>query len=160
LLTETKTAFKPHKLQVSIAIGSHKTLSKEAYAAVDVVNVMSYDHGARHSTYDHSVKDVTRQKSAGAKPGKICLGVPFYGRKVKDRSNAKAFKDLKKLHPKATADEVDGFYFNNAETIRKKTQFAIDNKLGGIMIWEIGQDAKGKESLLKVIHDTVKAAKK
>ncbi len=36
---------------------------------------------------------------------------------------------------------------------RRKTEFALKSKLGGVMVWELGQDAAGDQSLLKVIRD-------
>jgi GH18 family chitinase len=40
-------------------------------------------------------------------------------------------------------------------TIEKKTEYALSQKLAGIMIWEVGQDTNDHTSLLKVIHKTV-----
>ena len=56
-------------------------------------------------------------------------------------------------------DEVDGIYFNGIKTIERKTQFAIKKGLGGVMIWEIGQDASGDSSLLKAIQSARLTAK-
>ena len=45
-------------------------------------------------------------------------------------------------------------YFNGPETIAKKTRYAIEAGLGGVMIWELGQDAEGEASLLQAITKT------
>lgn len=42
-------------------------------------------------------------------------------------------------------------YYNGPDTIAEKTRYAMEN-LGGIMIWELTQDAAGEDqSLLQVI---------
>ena len=44
-------------------------------------------------------------------------------------------------------------HFNGPSTIRAEIRYAGEQSLGGIMIWEIGQDAVGDASLRKVIAD-------
>ena len=45
------------------------------------------------------------------------------------------------LHlPVAVGLQVDGHYFNGRYTIERKTRYAIDQGLAGVMIWESGQD--------------------
>jgi GH18 family chitinase len=46
-------------------------------------------------------------------------------------------------------------YFNGVSTITRKVKFAQQTLLGGVMIWEIGQDATGDNSLLKSILKTI-----
>ena len=51
----------------------------------------------------------------------------------------------------ADIDNVGFKYYNGRPTIRSKVQLA-SNKVGGVMIWEIGQDSFNEYSLLKTIH--------
>ena len=44
------------------------------------------------------------------------------------------------------------YYFNGIDTIRKKTAFARSQGLGGVMIWNLGQDTDDASSLLRAIH--------
>eukprot|EP00041_Stephanoeca_diplocostata_P036468 m.1333979 g.1333979 ORF g.1333979 m.1333979 type:complete len:127 (+) comp24872_c0_seq14:1144-1524(+) len=37
-------------------------------------------------------------------------------------------------------DEVGNQYFNGVSMIEEKTRYALDQRLGGVMIWEVGQD--------------------
>lgn len=48
-------------------------------------------------------------------------------------------------------------YFNGISTIEDKVQYAIDNGAGGVMIWELGQDCFGENSLLDVIDAKLKS---
>ena len=52
------------------------------------------------------------------------------------------------------ADNYNDIAYNGAATIAKKAELA--KGYGGIMIWELTQDAKGEKSLLKVISDTLR----
>jgi len=49
-------------------------------------------------------------------------------------------------------DEGKTMYYNGIPTIKKKTQLAKE-MAGGIMIWQLGGDAKGKKSLLRAINE-------
>jgi len=53
------------------------------------------------------------------------------------------------------ADVCDGIAYNGAVTMAKKAELA--KNYGGIMIWELTQDAKGEKSLLKVINDSLRS---
>jgi len=59
--------------------------------------------------------------------------------------------------PEPHVNEIDNLFFNGPELIRRKTEFALEAGLGGVMFWELGQDASGTESLLGVIRSTVNA---
>jgi len=43
-------------------------------------------------------------------------------------------------------------YYNGINTIKQKTQFALKEKMAGVMIWEISQDLNDDRSLLKAIN--------
>jgi hypothetical protein len=45
-------------------------------------------------------------------------------------------------------DEVAAYYFNGQDTV---TQLAIDQKLGGVMIWELSQDTIDESRLLRAL---------
>ena len=69
--------------------------------------------------------------------------------------------DLAKEHPevgvRGGGDEVAGYYFNGPDTIRKKVQAAKMMGVGGVMIWEVGQDfhPDDERSLLKAVANEV-----
>lgn len=153
LLATLKAGFAPHKLRVSIAAAGWQTLTPEAIASVDRIHLMAYDAEGRHATLPFAKAEVERLLKQGAPPGKICLGLPFYGRGIGDRSKSSTYETIvRKYHPAADVDEVDGLYFNNVSTIERKTRYALESKLGGVMIWELGQDTRDEQSLLRAIH--------
>jgi hypothetical protein len=60
-------------------------------------------------------------------------------------------------HPGAeNADQAGNtIWYNGIPTIKAKTKYVVDQGLGGVMIWSLDQDVKGKRSLLSAIHDTL-----
>jgi chitinase len=153
LLTELKAVFAPLKLQVSIALAGWQEISPEAIAAVDVIHLMAYDARGKHSTLEFAKTDVDRVVKKGVPPEKICLGVPFYGRSTSNANRSTIYADIaKKYHPAPDVDEVDGIYFNGPKMIEQKTKLALERKLAGIMIWELGQDSTGERRLLPIIR--------
>jgi chitinase len=156
LLMETKRAFKPHGFSVTVALNKWQRLDDDAYAAIDRLHFMAYDDGIRHSTLANGQRAVEAFLKAGVPAHKICLGVPFYGRKMEDRDVAASYADiLRDYAPASDQDEAGGFYFNGIATMKEKTRYAQSADLGGVMIWELGQDAPGDASLLRAIHDAV-----
>ncbi|QLG47265.1 glycoside hydrolase family 18 protein [Costertonia aggregata] len=43
--------------------------------------------------------------------------------------------------------------YDDTVSVRLKTEYSLKKKLGGIMFWELGNDTKQENSLLKAIHD-------
>ena len=157
LLAETRAAFQKPQLLVTVAQAAWQDLGKPAYAAVDRVHLMSYDHDFPQATLEKSKADVDRLIRWGCPPEKIVLGVPFYGRNRRRR--ARTYRELiSTRRPAADLDQLDGYAFNGRTTIQAKIDLALDRRLGGLMIWELGQDAVNKEqSLLRAIEYDVQA---
>lgn len=146
----TKAEFNRHKLLVTIAQAGWQDLGEEMYELVDRVHLMSYDHEFPQATFDKSVADVNQILKAGCPAQKVVLGLPFYGR---DRSGAaKTYAEIAssgKLD--RTVSIQNGFAFNGPDLIARKVRYARRKKLGGVMIWELGQDKHETTSLLGVI---------
>ncbi len=154
LLVETAEAFRPHGLRTTVAIGHTQRLEQSAYDAVDAIHLMTYDMGKRHATKRDATSSMRRLVRSGAPKEKIVLGVPFYGRRMDDRDMAMAYSHIMEQYkPQADEDEAGGFYFNNIETIRRKTRYAMEEGLAGIMIWELSMDTDAKNSLLQAIDE-------
>ncbi len=151
LLTEVRRQFRPHGYQLTIAVAGWQTMSGEAIAAVDWFNLMAYDGEGKHSTFEFAQADVARLLKQGIPASKICLGLPFYGRDIKNHNRERTYADLVQKSQSDAIDEIDGYYFNSVATIEKKARFALESKLAGVMIWEVGQDTHDERSLLKAI---------
>ena len=54
-----------------------------------------------------------------------------------------------KLSPDPSADKAKGFYYNGPKTVFRKSKWAAKEGLGGVFLWEAGQDTTDRYSLLK-----------
>ena len=131
-------------------------------ADVDFLNIMAYDDGYRqpgvhHSSYDYAYAAMRYWlNQRDAPPDKVILGVPFYGRSLKDR-HSRTYRNILADDPNAPGKDVSGeFGYNGFATLRDKTLRLARNLGGGIMIWQIAQDSAGDTSLLNAIFDAVK----
>lgn len=156
LMVETKRAFQPYHLRLSVAMGSSQPIAPNAITAVDAFHLMAYDHNGRHSTLEQAKADVAFLLKQGVPRSKIILGVPYYGHGIQNWNNTVTYADIvAQYHPHPDVDEAGGLYFNGPKTIQIKTRYALDNGLGGIMIWEIGQDTLDSTSLSQAIHQEI-----
>lgn len=161
LLSELRGRFQEKGMSLSLTMAAWQKLPPQAFEAVDVVNIMAYDNQGQHSTLESAKNDMKRLLDQGVPAEKLVLGMPFYGRHVTNRREVLTYAEIvAKYHPAPEVDEVESLYFNGPVTIRQKTQFALDAKLGGVMFWELGQDAKGADSLLGIIQQTVQSQPK
>jgi len=138
-------------------------ITDEALQTFDFINIMAYDYtgpwnpssAGQHSSYNHANQSINFWKnSVGISADKLVLGVPFYGYDFSDvtKTTAVTFSSMVGLkNSNADIDNVGFKYYNGRPTIRSKVQLA-STEVGGIMIWEIGQDSFSEYSLLKTVH--------
>jgi GH18 family chitinase len=151
LLAALRSELQPQGFSLSVTIAAWQHLPRSTWDSVDWVHLMAYDHSGKHATFEGATNDVKRLLDAGVPPRKLILGLPFYGRDPTRRERTMSYGDiLAKWHPAPDVDEVDGLYFNGPNTLQRKIRFAKAMSLGGVMIWELGQDAPGDSSLLKI----------
>ena len=141
----------------------YQQLSDQALAALDFVNIMAYDYTGPwapankgpHSSLDHAEKGIAFwKKQNGIQALNLNLGVPFYGYEFKNNTTvvAKTYASIINNNTShADQDQVGNTYYNGRPTIRAKTRLAA-TAVGGIMIWELGQDRFDDYSLLETIH--------
>lgn len=139
--------------------------TKEWHKYFDYINIMAYDwHGpwnneGQHSPYDESIRSVQFWENTMEAPAeKLVLGVPFYGYSWNDDDmpgKDYRYSQILAKYPDedvAGRDQIDKLYYNGKTTIERKCNWAKENKIGGIMIWQIGQDAQDtNDSLLEAI---------
>ena len=117
---------------------------------VDFLNIMAYDDTPpNHSTYALASQSISYWRGRGLAASKTVLGVPFYG-----QPNGVPFATLLAQGADPNADLFNGVGYNGIPTIKSKTNLAFDQG-GGVMIWQLGQDATGANSLLTAINQVV-----
>lgn len=138
-------------------------VTAETFALFDFVNVMAYDNDADANSHasmefaERSLQYFHVQRSI--EKDRLVLGVPFYGRGYTadgslDWNSYVPFSELVAADSaNYDADLYEGVAYNGASTIREKC--ALAKEYGGIMIWEVTQDAAGEYSLLAVIKDAL-----
>lgn len=135
----------------------------------DFINIMAYDGAGpwnpqapgQHSSLDFARKNVAYWLKRGLAKEKAILGVPFYGYGFGDdfRKSSFDYASLLAKYPGAEQkDEVGNtIWYNGIPTIEAKTRYAIDEQLGGIMIWSLDNDVPGDKSLLNAIDRVYRA---
>ena len=145
-LTEISVAYYPDGRQ-------EKLLVKHGVAEyVNYMHAMAYDAQGPdgHSPMSLAERVVSQANSLFGKEhvGKVTLGLPFYGRDLR-MSGWHTYEDIvQKFDPlddslDVVNDKKDGtIAFNGRSTIHAKTRLAIESGIGGVMIWEGGQDCR------------------
>lgn len=164
-ITELKTVLDKHNLLLTAALPNNSRLENITNAALnsfDFVNIMSYDErGAwtpndpgQHSSLNNSKVGIEFWKrSQGVSKQRLTLGVPFYGYNFTyDEITSVSYGRIILAGAEfADKDELGKIYYNGRPTIEAKVDLA-SKEVGGIMIWELGQDSFDQYSLLDVIH--------
>jgi len=135
--------------------GQESILSPSIFPHVDAFHMMSYDQHDKHSTMDFMIK-VTTDALKKLPRDKLTIGVPFYARHTRT-GEAKTYQEILQMNPKLkpNSDQEGPYYYNGFQTIKKKVEYAMKNGIGGIMIWEVGQDIHPSNgfSLLRAITE-------
>ncbi len=138
-----------------------------AIDAIDTLELMTYDYvdaDGKHATYDDTVAQIKQLKNKGVPAEKINIGLPFYSRPT---DLSAYWYGYNTCYDKITddgwyhCDETNkDFWFNTPEVIAQKTQYAIDNGYGGVMIWHYSCDLPSthKDSLLGAIGKQIKSS--
>lgn len=164
-------AVKPKNKLVTAALARWNSdkIADSTLVRYDFINVMSYDatgpwnpaKAGPHSPYSMAVNDFKYYTGTrGIAPGKILVGLPFYGYGFNGAPASMKYKDIINDYPGSELkDEINAgggtVYYNGIPTIEGKTRFAMENGAAGVMIWQLLQDSKDSKSLLKTIHTTV-----
>ena len=158
-------------MTAAIATAYANSYTDAALAQFDFVNVMSYDktgpwnpaNPGPHAPMSMAVDDLAYWGGTrGIPKAKMTLGLPFYGYGFgANAPESMSYGDIVQQYPTARDSDqltVAGggiVYYNGAVTIKAKTTLALQ-KAGGVMIWQLLQDAAGERSLLKAINKTIK----
>ena len=167
-ITDLKNAMTLNSKLLTAALPSetlYTNITADALNAFDFINIMAYDYTGPwspgnpgpHSSISHAERGIQFwRNTAGVLPEKLNLGVPFYGWDFQSNSVVKA-KTYGQIVNQSTSnadiDVVGNLFYNGRVTIREKTRMAAQ-RVGGIMIWELGQDAFNDFSLLNIIHQS------
>jgi GH18 family chitinase len=117
--------------------------------SLDLLHMMTYDQpGQDHSSFAFARKSMLQGIELGLPKEKLTLGLPFYGRNSQT-GDWTTYEDIVQKYRISDADDSvreNGIVigFNGKDTIRRKTEEALRLGLGGVMVWEAGQDCRGR----------------
>lgn len=138
---------------------------KKAREATDFVQIMSYDsweEDGTHSSMAQAEKDIKTFIKKGYDRKQLELGMPFYARPTTRDPYWYSYNGyVDKIDENGFCkDDETGltFSFNTPKVIKEKTAYAIDQGLGGVMIWHWACDVPydHDNSLFKAIDEAVK----
>ncbi len=135
-----------------------------AVRAIDTLEVMLYDmidEDGRHATYEDTVKAVQKIGVYGMPLEKVNVGLAFYSRPT-DMSaywygyNG-CYEDIDENGWYHCDDTDKDFWFNTPDVIKAKTEYAIQNGFGGVMIWHYNCDLPSihEDSLLRAVNTAI-----
>lgn len=155
LMTELYNALHPMGKLVSAAVNTSQYyeggINPGVKNVVDYLNLMAYDaNNSNHATYQFALQALNTYEGKGFARNQLVLGVPFYA-----RPSWSSFASLVASGANPNLDSFNGNYYNGKTTIQTKSQYVKDNNYGGIMIWELSQDATGQNSLLTTIYNVI-----
>ncbi len=162
LHAELDKSFGPRSKLVTVAVASDdqgawytQGISPDIFSFVDWVNIMAYDGPAvPHANYEWATASFNFWVNTKKLPvAKAVLGVPFYS-----RPREMSYKDIIAANPgNAQMDCIPEGCYNGIPTISRKTQYVLKAGGGGMMYWELSQDARGRFSLVDTIYREVLA---
>ncbi|GAA0813094.1 glycosyl hydrolase family 18 protein [Spirilliplanes yamanashiensis] len=132
--------------------GTANGVQPAVFGVVDWLNIMTYDGGTPHAGYDWTIQQVNAWKARGLPKEKAVVGIPFYS-----RPGYLTYAQIVAMNPaNANVDciQANGAQqcYNGLPTVRRKTQWALANA-GGVMNWELSQDATGANSLVSAMFE-------
>ncbi|MBQ7957176.1 MAG: glycoside hydrolase family 18 protein [Clostridia bacterium] len=135
-----------------------------AVAAIDTFELMLYDmsdENGRHSTFEDMKKLAFKSGINGMPIEKTNIGLPFYARPDDMAAYWYSYNEYyDKLDENGWyhCDSINkDFWFNTPDVIQEKTDYAINNGFGGVMIWHYACDlpSSHEDSLLRAIGKSI-----
>ena len=135
-----------------------------AIDAIDTFEIMLYDMvdgEGRHATYEDTVEAAQKVGIYGMPLEKVNVGLAFYSRPTDMSAYWYGYSGCyEKISEDGWyhCDDTDkDFWFNTPEVIAKKTEYAVNNGFGGVMIWHYNCDlpSSHEASLLRAVGKAV-----
>lgn len=143
-------------LTAAMAPSFQKAIPDSVLTDCDFINVENYSTDAQAAT---ELQYYAQQKNVPA--ANLVLGVPFYGLNA-DQTIVESYATILAAYPDAwQTDQVGGGSLDGGVTLYYvgESTMATETKLGaqygGVMIWELSQDAPAPHSLLTVIQNNL-----
>lgn len=177
-IKDLKSTLEKDKKELSIAVNAkvHSVAGTEInnvqyeptmFKDVDYVNIMAYDgqwdgdyNAANLSPFEFNKNIVNYWThlfdSYQINREKLVLGIPSYGQPEDPNIKQVSYGAIISNNPENAERDVVSmngttYHYNGVKTVQNKTELAMDNGLGGMMLWEVGLDAPASYSLTRTI---------
>lgn len=153
LIETGKSAMGKRKFIWSVAVHASHHIPADVVELLDRIHLMTYDAGKKHCEPAISQTAIDEWKKRGVAAQKLCIGIAFYGRKMDNRNEIMTYANLHQRHGKTTetTQTAGGYYYDNPNSCKIKKEMVKNQQLRGMIVWEIGQDAKGKAALFPLL---------
>lgn len=138
--------------------------SSAAIDAIDTFELMSYDFNdaeGRHATFEDTIAQLDDVNLHGIPSEKVNIGLPFYSRPT-DLSGYwygynGCYNEIDENGWYHCPNTGKDFWFNTPDVIEAKTEYAINNGYGGVMVWHYNCDLPSthEDSLFRAIGTTI-----
>ena len=123
-------------------------LSAQMLNYVDYINVMGYesfDNEGNHMPMSMFEDYLGKFTNAGVYPGKIIMGVPYFGRRpyVEGDTSPRYLTYraiVNAISPAPSVNRYGLYAFNGIDLVVQKTGYLLSGNYAGIMAWELSQD--------------------
>ena len=152
-LVELEGVLSSADVQLSLALYPEDiSLSQQAIAALDRVHVMAYDQFDEqgfHSTLQTAQDAIDYFIDLGFTPSQLCLGIPAYGRPPDGSAQWVFYRDIDPDSMKGKNPNLVGdIYFNSPSLALQKQELAKEEKLSGVMVYQLLCDRTDQNSLI------------
>ena len=154
---------------LTVALHPGQIVPANICQSLDRVHVMTYDmigsspsssgsndeerrpkhHASIYSVHDALAKFI----QGGCEPSKIIMGIPAYGRHEDNPGQVKTYSEIYDELAKSMNNDMkqikeaiismntwEGYQFDSPQDVRAKVNYATQSGLGGVFLWELGQD--------------------
>ena len=131
-------------------------VSEKCLDAFQFISVMSYDmNNEQHSPFWFANTSIDYWLNRGVPAEKIVLGMPLYARPSWAQYRHLAAENPDFAYTDHAASAIGDSYYNGLPTLCRKTLLAYE-KAGGVMLFDVNEDANGPLSVVSMIDDVLK----
>lgn len=131
-------------------------VSEKCLDAFQFISVMSYDmNNEQHSPFWFANTSIDYWLNRGVPAEKIVLGMPLYARPSWAQYRHLAAENPDFAYTDHAASAIGNSYYNGLPTLCRKTLLAFE-KAGGVMLFDVNEDANGPLSVVSMIDDVLK----
>ena len=156
LIIETKTAFAPHNLLVSVCghpSSATDRINADALPYLDYINLSSFGNITETGIFEA----LNIWIDFGADPLQLNSGLGFFG--WKPPNSAVNYSDILKMCPDLQPEDdwCGDYHFTGQTSCQQRALYIIDKGYGGLFYFQLNYDNLDDRSLLKAVGDTVRA---